>query len=358
MPRPAGEHRGAASVPATRPDRPIDVAVVLLDGGYASTAIGPIEVFHSAGLLWNWLQGEPQQPRFRVRTASVDGRPVRSVCAVTLAPQGSIDEVGEPDLILLAAPAPAERLEVPPQPRLVQWLRHSNARGAQIGAVCSGVAYLAETGLLDGRRATSHWALAPLLSDRYPRVRWQLDHFVTEDGGLFCSGGLYASIDLSLYLVDKFCGRQVALQCARSLLVSMPRSRQSGYAVVPLARPHGDEAIRRAEDYLQQHLDQPVTADELAGRLAMSPRTLARRFKAATGRMPGAYLQALRIAAARELLESCRLPVQRVGERIGYGDTAFFRSVFKRHTGMTPAEYRSRFAGLNRPAGEIAGGAA
>lgn len=337
-------------------DRPIDVTVVLLDGGYASTAIGPIEVFHSAGLLWNWLRGEPQQPRFRVRTASVDGRPVRSVCAVALTPESSIGEIEHTDLILLAAPAPAENLAIPPLPALVSWLRRSYERGAQIAAVCSGVAYLAETGLLDGRRATSHWGLAALLEQRFPRVQWQLEHFVTEDGRLFCSGGLYASIDLSLYLVDKFCGRPVALQCARSLLVSMPRSRQSGYAVVPLSRPHADEPVQRAEEYLQRHFADAVPTEQLAQHVGMSPRNLLRRFKAATGRVPGAYQQGLRVAAAKEMLEGGRLTIQRVSERIGYEDVAFFRSLFKRHTGMTPAEYRSRFAPLDLRRGELPGG--
>lgn len=346
----------ASGVPARStawPDAPIDVTVVLLDGGYVSTAIGPIEVFHSAGLLWNRLRGEPTQPRFRVRTASVDGRPIDSVCGVALTPQSSIEDIDRTDLVLLGAPGPDENMEIPPAPALVRWLRRIHAAGAQVAGVCSGVAYLAESGLLDGRRATTHWALAPQLQQRYPRVLWEPEHFVTEDDRIYCSGGVYAAIDLSLYLVDKFCGRQVALQCARSLLVSMPRSRQSGYAVVPLSRPHTDDPVRRAEEYLQCHYDQAVSTDALAQRLGMSPRNLARRFKAATGRVPGEYVQVLRVSAAKELLEAGRLPIQHVSERIGYEDVAFFRSLFKRHTGMTPAEYRSRFAPLNLRRGDL-----
>jgi transcriptional regulator GlxA family with amidase domain len=157
---------------------------------------------------------------------------------------------------------------------------------------------------------------------------------------------MYASVDLSLYLVNKFCGREIALQCARSLLVSMPRTLQSGYGVVPLTRPHADEKVHQAEDYLQRHLAEPVRIEAMAHRIGMSPRNFVRRFKTATGRMPGAYLQALRVSAAKELLERGQT-MQGVATGIGYEDIAHFRSLFKRHTGMTPAEYRRRFAPMN-----------
>ncbi len=126
---------------------------------------------------------------------------------------------------------------------LLPWLRKWYARGAYIAGVCTGVAFLAEAGLLDGRQATTHWGVAELYRQRYPKVLWRPEQFVTEDGRLLCSGGVYASIDLSLYLVEKFCGHEVALQCAKSLLLSMPRSRQSGYAVLPLSRA----ALRRQD---------------------------------------------------------------------------------------------------------------
>jgi transcriptional regulator GlxA family with amidase domain len=182
--------------------------------------------------------------------------------------------------------------------------------------------------------------------ERWPKVIWQTEQMVTEDGRLYCSGGVYASLDLSLYLVDRFCGREVALQCAHSMVLSMPRTSQGGYAVRPLSRPHADDRIRGVEDYLQRHFAEPVSIESLAQRIGMSPRNLARRFKAATGHVPGAYLQDLRVAAAKELLERGSHTVQTVSTRVGYDDVAFFRSLFKRRTGMTPAEYRSRFAPL------------
>ena len=334
--------------------RVLDVTVVLLDAGYASTAIGPIEVFHSAGLLWNRLHGDAAEPRFRVRTASIDGKSVGSLCGLRISPELAIRDIRRTDIIVLPASGLEVQERIARNTALLSWLRKWHSRGAYIAGICSGVAFLAESGLLDGRQATSHWALADQLRERYPKVRWRPEQFVTEDRRVCCSGGVYASIDLSLYLVEKFCGHEIALQCARALLVSMPRSRQSGYSMLPLSRPHSDERIRQAEEHLQQHFMRGASIDSLAARIGMSPRNFIRRFKRATGRLPGAYLQMLRISSAREMLEHGEPSIQKVCARVGYEDAAFFRSLFKRHTGMTPAAYRERFAQMTFERGDLA----
>lgn len=352
---PARKRRGtAAHKPAAAREGTIDVTVIILDDGYASTAVAPIEVFYSAGLLWNWLHGQKVKPRFRVRTASIDGRDVTSVGSLGLKPECSIDDIEHTDIVILPASGWDVMDRIAKHTSLLPWLRKWHDRGAYIAGVCTGVAFLAEAGLLDGREATTHWGVAEILRERYPKVRWRTEQFVTEDGPVFCSGGVYASIDLSLYLVEKFCGHEIALQCAKALLLSMPRVRQSGYSVVPLSRPHGDSKIQEAERYLREHFDRDVSTENVANHVGMGPRNFIRRFKAATGRVPGVYLQMLRVSAAKELLEHGAASIQTVSSKIGYEDTGFFRNVFKRHTGMTPAEYRSRFAQMNFDRGELA----
>ncbi|MBL8704195.1 MAG: helix-turn-helix domain-containing protein [Rhodospirillales bacterium] len=335
--------------------RLIDVTIVLLDEGYASTAVGPIEVFHSAGRLWNMLAGKPEEPRFRVQVASIDGRPVTSICGLKLQPALSIRDVRRTDIVILPSTGLDAQERIARNTPLLPWLKRLHAGGAYIAGVCSGVGFLAECGLLDGRTATTHWAVAEALQLRYPKVDWRPDLFVTEDGRLLCSGGVYAAIDLSLYLVEKICGHEVAIKTAKSLLVSMPRSRQSGYATVPLSRPHGDGQIRIAEAHLQEHYREDVSNKVLAGLVGMGERNFIRRFKAATGHLPSVYGQMLRVSAAKELLERSATPVQTVAEAIGYVDVPFFRALFRRHTGMTPAEYRANFAGMNVERGDIAG---
>lgn len=329
----------------------LDVTVVLLDDGHTSTGIVPVEVFDAAGALWQALHREPGEPAFRVRAVSLDGGPVRSPYGIAITPQGSIDDVARTDVVVVASSGLEIDLKLAENSAILPWLRRQHEQGALVAGACVGAAYLAEAGLLDGRLATSHWALCDQLAARFPKVRWRPDLFVTEDSRLLCSGGVYAAIDVSLYLVDKLCGHEVAVQCAKALLLPMPRISQSGYSVTPIARGHDDADVRAAEAFLQAHVAEAVSAERLAAEAGMSPRTFTRRFKSATGRMPAAYVQALRIAEAKAMLERGEGPLQRVSERVGYDDLGFFRTLFKRETGMTPGEYRAQFAPI-RVAGQ------
>jgi len=321
-----------------------DVTVVLLNGGLASTAVIPVEIFQSAGALWHELQGRPPQPLFRVRAVTVDGKPVQSPGGLSIAPEGGLADVERTDIVIV----PTTGVELDQRLAeagavLLPWLRKQYDQGALITGVCMGSALIAEAGLLDGRTATGHWAMGDQLAARWPKVNWKPDLFVTEDSRVICSGGLYASIDVSLYLVERLCGREVAVQCAKALLLPMPRVSQSGYAMTPVARQHGNDRIRLVEAYLQANLERETPVRDLARMAGLGERTFARHFKAATGRGPSDYVQALRVEAAKAMLEGGHKPVQTISQDVGYVDLAFFRALFKRITGMTPAEYRAQF---------------
>lgn len=325
----------------------LNVTVVLLDDGYASTALMPIEVFHSAGALWRELHGEAPEPRFAVTTASIGGQAVRSPYAgLSMSPETALEAVDRTDIVIIPTSGLCFNEKLIENSALLPWLQKQHAHGAYIAGVCMGAAYLAEAGLLDGRRATTHWAIAAEFGKRWPKVDWRPEMFVTEDARLLCSGGLTAAADVSLYLVEKLCGHEVAVQTAKALLLTMPRTHQSGYAVLPFSPAHDDERVQQAERYIQTNFRESVTSETLACHVAMSPRTLMRRFKAATGRLPGAYLQAVRVETAKAILESDDAPIQAVASAVGYDDAAHFRELFKRSTGMTPAEYRAHFAEL------------
>jgi transcriptional regulator GlxA family with amidase domain len=329
----------------------LDVTVVLLNDSFASTAVGPIEVFHSAGTLWQLFQGKAPEPRFRVTVASLDGGPVISPYALQLQAPRSIRDVKRSDVVVVPSCGLDLEDQFAKHAALFPWLRRQAAHGAYVAGACTGAVYLAEAGLLDGREATTHWATAQEFARRYPAVNWRPEKLITDDRRMLCSGGIYSSIDLSLYLVEKFCGRDVALQCAKSLLVDMPRASQSGYAMLPLSRPHDDPKVRSAEAYMERNYARDLSIEDLARDLHMSPRNFIRRFKDATGRGPGSYLRALRVAVAKELLEDGARSVQAVSAAVGYDDAAFFRDLFRRCTGMTPGEYRDAFAGNGNPDG-------
>lgn len=325
----------------------LDVTVVLLDDGLSSTGIMPVEIFHSAGRLWEALHERPSNPPFGVRTASIDGAPVRSPYGLQIVPEAAIADIERTDIVIVPTSGLDLDLKLVENSALLPWLRRHHARGAYVAGVCMGAAYLAEAGLLDGRIATTHWSVCSRLAERYPRVNWRPELFVTEDSRVLCSGGVCGSVDVSLYLVEKLCGHEVALQCAKALLLPMPRLYQSGYAMAPIAQPHDDGRVRELEGWLQANFRQDVSTATLAARAVLGERTFVRRFKAATGRSPAAYVQALRIEAAKQLLERDADPIQTISSSVGYEDAAFFRGLFKRATGMTPAEYRANFAPLH-----------
>lgn len=320
-----------------------DVTILLLEGTFSSTAIGPMEVFRHSGSLWNVLTGSLPAPRFRVTTASVDGRAVSCDGPIQIKPDVAIAAIHKTDLIFI----PTTGLNIDDVAAryapIVPWLRRWHKRGAAIASVCTGVGLAAATGMLDGKRGTTHWALADRFRKKYPKVKWMPELMITEDRGFYCGGGVHAALDLSLYLVEKFCGHEVAMQSAKALLIDTPRTWQAGFAIVPLKTDHADDSISSAQEWLHQNFSRDFQLETLARRVGMSLRNFVRRFKEATGDSPLVYIQKLRIAAAKRLLESNRRSMQEISDAIGYQDVAFFRGLFQRHTGITPSAYRRRF---------------
>lgn len=338
----------------------LNVLVLFQKGGCASTAVQPTEIFTYAGVMWNLFNDRPPEPKFRVTTASLDGQPVRIDSTLSLTPHCAFADVPEPDLVFV----PAGGLEshvlcrdgydidavIAQNAGVIDWLRHWKDRGTQIAAVCSGVALLAETGLLDGKRATAHWGLAEKYRERFPRVDWRHELLVTDGGDLYCGGGVNAASDLTLYLVEKFCGREVASQCAKALLIEMPRTWQTAFTHFSMRGSHDDKSIHRAQEWLQEnYARKDISLETLASNLGMSNRNFARRFKAATGESPLNYLHALRVAVAKQHLEAGRPGIADIADRVGYTDILFFRTLFKRHTGLSPIEYRKRFGNSRTP---------
>jgi transcriptional regulator GlxA family with amidase domain len=336
------------------------ITILFLNGGCASTAIQPMEVFNTAGVLWNVLNGERPSQHFHVTTASLDGASVRTDSRLSMAPERSYADVGRTDLVFV----PAGGLEFEELARngydidaviernvdSIDWLRRWSASGIEIAAVCSGVALAAAAGLLDGKRATMHWGLTDVYRQRFPKVDWREEYLVTDAGDIYCGGGINAAADLSLYLVEKFCGREIASQSARALLIEMPRIWQAAFTHHSLRASHKDEMILKAQEWLQQHYADEVRFDQLARDLGMSGRNFARRFKQATGESPLGYLHGLRVAVAKHMLETTNVTIQEVGHRVGYFDPIFFRALFRRHTGLTPNDYRQRFGRTDRRA--------
>ncbi|KUL51375.1 AraC family transcriptional regulator [Streptomyces sp. NRRL F-4489] len=233
--------------------------------------------------------------------------------------------------------------EAPPSPAVIEALRRAHGRGARLVSICSGAFALAHTGLLDGRRATTHWARAGQLAERFPAVQVDPDVLYVDHGDVATSAGAGAGIDLCLHLVRVDHGAGYAARVARSMV--MPPHREGGQLQFT-APPHPvqmDGSLAPLLEWMTTRLAEPFTVDELAAREGMSARTLARRFADQLGESPGQWLLAQRIAAARELLETTDLPLEAIARRVGLSSATNLRRRFLRALGTTPGAYRRAF---------------
>lgn len=230
---------------------------------------------------------------------------------------------------------------------LAQWLRDQHARGATLGGVCVGSLMLAESGLLDGRSATTHWTSAEVFAERYPHIRLKADTPIVDDGDLITTAGLMAWSELGLRLVDRLLGPSIATATARFLVMEHSDSAsECGSNFAPILG-HGDAAILKVQHWLQSTGATDVSLTAMAERAGLEERTFLRRFRAATGLKPTEYCQHLRVGKAREMLEFTNGTIDHIAWTVGYQDPGAFRAIFKKITGLAPSDYRGRF-GLTR----------
>ncbi|WP_224366982.1 GlxA family transcriptional regulator [Hyalangium versicolor] len=326
-----------ARVPA-----PAEVVIVALPRTVASTVTGPADIFSLSGVLWPMIHGRPAAPSFRVRIASLDGAPVTCLNGTRLIPDCAVAEVAAAHLVVLSA---ADVATVPETAAvLTPWLRRLHAAGATLASVCTGAFALAASGLLDGLRATTHWGFAETFRAAHPHVHLTVEKLIVDEGRLVTGGGVHSYFDLCTFLVERFQGHAVATETARSLLLDMGRRSQMPYAALTPTSRHGDKAIAAVQELLEKNFQDPPDVEGVAKACAMSPRTLARRFKRATGDTVHGYVQRVRIERAKELLVTTPEPVEQVALAVGYGDVTAFRKVFRSLAKVTPSDYRKTFS--------------
>ncbi|MER5528506.1 GlxA family transcriptional regulator [Streptomyces sp. NPDC002677] len=316
------------------------VLVVLFDGVQSLDVTGPVEVFTGA---------EVQTPgSYRIRTASLDGAPVRTSSGLTVVPDTALAEASEPHILLVPGGQGTRR----PDPALVDWLREHGPRTGRLVSVCTGAILLAAAGLLDGHRATTHWAYCDKLARDHPAVDVDPDPIYVRDGRVATSAGVTSGIDLALALVEEDLGRDVALTVARHLVVFLRRpGNQAQFSVQLAAQTAQREPLREVQRWISEHPDGELGVEALAARAALSPRHFARAFQAETGMTPGRYVDRVRLEHARRLLEDTGDGVEEVSRASGYGTPEAMRRAFLKALGATPAEYRRRFrpAPVGRP---------
>jgi transcriptional regulator GlxA family with amidase domain len=280
-------------------------------------------------------------PWYRHRICSAERGPLDAGSGMSIAATHGLDDVVRADTVII--PGWTYGQGDPPE-RVLDALRAAHRRGARMMSVCTGAFVLAAAGLLDGRRVTTHWMHADELARRYPALTVDPKVLYVDDGDVLTSAGTAAGIDLCLHVVRKDHGAEVANAVARRMVVPPHRDGgQAQFVDLPVAAIGGPDPLAGVLGWALEHLDEPLTADDLADRAAMSPRTFARRFKAVTGTTPHQWVLGQRILLAQRLLEATDEPVERIAARCGFASAAGLRAHFQRSVAASPLAYRRAF---------------
>ena len=321
-----------------------DVAILVVEGCYASCAAGFADVLQVANVHLRHQQGAGGRA-FECAFVSPDGGPVATSNGVRIETQ----PYGRRRFDVITIPAihypgfkPFVRF-LDQQRKTYEWLHAQWKAGAWIGANCTGTFMLAQSALLDGRAATTTWWLNQQFRSRYPKVDLHFRSVLTEVDRLICAGATATYSLQAVRIVDQFMGPTIASQCAKSMLIDVSHTGQVPYLPLLTETRHADSAVERAQHWLQKHMARDITMSDLARAIAVSERTMARRFVAAIGQTPLAYLQAMRLQAARAMLETGDMTVQSIAAQVGYSDASSFSRLFRQGVGLSPGSYRRRF---------------
>ena len=328
------------------------VSILMADHCSSTSVAATLEFFETANVLHQYAAKKSARhdtghaPLFKLETASQDGRSVACTGGLRLTPDKALNEVHNPQLIIVPGFMFNILAVLPGLGKMIEWLQLQHRQGSYIASMCTGAFVTAQAGLLDGRCATTHWVFSEQFAQRFPKVKLQTERTVTDDGQLLCSGGSTSGSDLLLHLIRKFSSPQLAAECAKKLLVDVAVRSQTPYASTTFKKNHSDAEILKIQIWLEQRLAQSIVMEQLADEFGLSMRNLIRRFKQTTEQTPIEYLQNLRIEKAKFLLESSQQGFEQITLQVGYADGNSFRRLFKQRVGLAPSAYRKRFASL------------
>ena len=282
-------------------------------------------------------------PLFKIQMVGLNKETTLGNGLFTIKPEFTLQDSFKTDMIIIPAVHGDMSKVIAANSEFLPWITKQYKAGAEVVSLCIGAFILASTGLLKGRNCTTHWLMADEFRKMFPDVNLMPYKIITDEGGIYTSGGAYSSLNLLLYLVEKFAGRDAAITSSKIFEIDIERNSQSLFIIFHGQKDHEDTVIKKAQDFIEHNYPDKITVDELASMLALSRRHLERRFKKATSNTVVEYMQRVRIEAAKMSLETIRENVNEVMYNVGYTDTKAFRMIFKKITGLSPVEYRNKY---------------
>ncbi|MDB4903702.1 MAG: cdhR 1 [Mucilaginibacter sp.] len=305
-----------------------------------SSVIGAFKVFTTVNMT---LKNQGKKPLFKIQLVGLTHETALYDGLFIVRPETLLQDVPKTDLIII----PAIQGDMPTSLKMngayIPWITEQYKQGAEVASLCTGAFILASTGLLKGRKCSTHWVAADAFRQAFPDVKLQPEKIMTDEMGMYSSGGAYSFLNLMIYLVEKFCGREMAVYCSKLLEIEIERKSQSPFAIFVGQKEHEDEPIKNAQLFMENNVGNKVSVDQLSEMFAISRRNFERRFKKATSNTPVEYLQRVKIEAAKKSLESSRENINEVMYAVGYSDSKAFRTMFKKITGLSPVSYRNKY---------------
>jgi transcriptional regulator GlxA family with amidase domain len=284
-----------------------------------------------------------KDPVFKVNFVGVSRETSQRNGLFVISPELLISEVKKTDLIIIPAIHGDPVQIIKENEKFIPWIIDQYKGGAEVASLCIGAFFLAATGLLKGKQCATHWASANVFRNMYPDVNVVDDKIMTEEEGIYTSGGAYSYLNLLLYLIEKFAGRDMAIMASKLYMIDIDRNSQSPFIMFSGQKAHEDEPVKKAQDYIEKNFADKITIDQLASMLAIGRRNLERRFKKATSNTVVEYIQRVKMEAAKKELESARKNINEVMYEVGYSDNKAFRTTFKKITGLSPIQYRNKY---------------
>jgi len=318
-----------------------DISILIPQGHTSLTNIeGSLQLFSEVNNLY-YQQGKA--PLFNIRLVGTAFETKQRNGLFTINPNALIEDVEQTDLIIIPAMFGDFSSTMKLNEAFIPWIVKQYRQGAEIASFCVAAFFLAETGLLKNKKCATHWQFAHEFRMRFPDALLVDDKIMTEDKGIYTSGGAYSYLNLLLYLVEKYAGRDTAIIISKMFMIDIDRNSQSPFIMFKGQKEHHDELIRKAQEFIESNFQEKITVDQLADILALGRRSLERRFKKATSNTISEYIQRVKIEAAKKGLERGNKTINELMYEVGYSDTKAFRTTFKKITGLSPIAYRNKY---------------
>lgn len=322
--------------------KPYQVVIVGFDGVLGSALTGALDLFSFTGVSWQRFVNETVEPRFNVQIATLYKQNITCSNRLVISAHCDLAKISACDLLLIPTIGDSIDKVLHNTKALLPHIIRLSKQGCDIASNCSGAFLLANAGLLNHKQATTHWGYADKFKQDFPLVNLQPSQLVTQHDNLFCAAGGSAFYDLGLLLIERYCGRDIAAQVAKTQVIDSRRRKQSLYANVNLYKSHHDAIVRQVQDHIEDNFASAISVSSLCQHFNLIPRTMNRRFQASVNMRPLAYIQAVRIEQAKRLLEVGDINIKSLASAVGYDDNSSFTRLFKRMTSLTPKEYKEK----------------